>query len=158
MLRYALYFADHSTSWNGAIAFVKRAASDAHTYGRMYLISYGQFNAAVRQENSRNVPGDIIVPPYENLDGQDQWPVNGVRLYGRIIKTGTHDGHPILTLTGDNPVVGQPSEAYIKTIVAGLEETYPCLRKSEIIDYLGRTEGIRGVIQGDVLARWILDR
>jgi hypothetical protein len=63
-----------------------------------------------------------------------------------------------LTLTGDDPAVGPPSEAYIKTIVAGLEETYPCLRKSEIIDYLGRTEGIRGAIQGDILARWILDR
>jgi hypothetical protein len=71
-LRYELYFADHSTSWNGAIAFVKRVASDARTYGRMYLISYGQFNDVVRQENGRNVPGDIIVPPYEDLANQNQ--------------------------------------------------------------------------------------
>ena len=26
-------------------------------------------------------------------------------------------------------------------IVSGLEDTYPCMRKSEILDYLGRTEG-----------------
>jgi hypothetical protein len=64
---HQLYFADHSPGWNGAVAFVRRAASDATTYARMYLITYGQFNDVVRQENGRTVPGDVIVPPYDDL-------------------------------------------------------------------------------------------
>ena len=40
-------------------------------------------------------------------------------------------------------------------IVSGLEETYPCMRKSEILNYFGRTEGIRDTIPGDVLAAWM---
>jgi hypothetical protein len=43
-------------------------------------------------------------------------------------------------------------------IVSGLEETYPCMRKSEILDYLGQTDGIRDAIAGDVLAAWVLGR
>jgi hypothetical protein len=70
------------------------------------------------------------------------------------------DGHPVLTLTAtqDNFAVGKPSEAYVKTIAAGLEEAYPCMRKSEILDYLGKTEGIRSLVQPDVLATWIVGR
>ena len=83
-----------------------------------------------------------------------------MRLYGRLIKTGAQDEHPILTFTAtrDDFVVGPPSEAYIKMIVSGLEETYPCMRKSEILDYLGQTDGIRDAIAGDVLAAWVLGR
>jgi hypothetical protein len=41
-------------------------------------------------------------------------------------------------------------------IVSDLEETYPCMRKSEILDYLSCTEGIRDAIPDDVLAAWTL--
>lgn len=160
MLQNALYFASHSNGWNGAAAFVRPAASDATTYARMYLITYGQLNDVVRQENGRDIPGNVIVPSYDEWSRADYWEIAGFRLYGRLIKIGMQGEHPILTLTATHNhfVIGAPSEAYIKTIVAGLEETYPCLRKSEILDYLGRAEGIRGAIQGDVLAGWILGR
>ena len=83
-----------------------------------------------------------------------------MRLYGRFIKTGTQDEYPILTFTAtrNDFVVGPPSEAYIKMIVSGLEETYSCMRKLEILDYLGRTDGIRDAIPGEALARWIMGR
>lgn len=159
-LTHALYFAGHSNSWDAAIAFVRHTSSGAHTYGRMFLISYGQFNDVVRQENARDVPGAIVVPPYDELAHGDHRQIDGYRLYGRFIKTGVEDGHPVLTLTAtqDNFAVGKPSEAYVKTIAAGLEEAYPCIRKSEILDYVGKTEGIRGLIQADTLASWIMGR
>jgi hypothetical protein len=67
-------------------------------------------------------------------------------------------GYPILTFTATRYdfAIGVPSEASIKMIVSGLEETYPCMLKSEILDYLGMAEGIRGAIQGDALTRWVL--
>lgn len=159
-LMHALYFANHSKSWNASIAFVRHAESGTHTYGRMYLLSYGQFNDVVRQENGRDVPGNIVVPPFEDLAHTDHFDIAGFRLYGRFIKTGTQDGCPVLTLTAtqDKFEVGAPSEAYVKTIVAGLEETYPCMRKLEVLDYLGKTEGIRGHIQSDLLEGWLMDR
>ena len=159
-LTHALYFAGHSNSWDAAIAFVRHTGSAARTYGRMYLLSYGQFNDVVRQENGRNVPGNIVVPPFEDLADTNHFDIADFRLYGRFIKTGALEGHPVLTLTAtqDNFAVGAPSEAYVKTIVKGLEETYPCMRKSEILEYLGNTEGIRALVQPDPLASWIMDR
>jgi hypothetical protein len=159
-LRHEFFFADHSKAWNGAVGFIRPVASNAATLARMYLISYGQFNDVVRQENGKAVPGNMIVPPYEYLSRGNHWEIAGVRLYGRLIKTGAKDEHPILTFTAtrDDFVVGPPSEAYIKMIVSGLEETYPCMRKSEILDYLRRTEGIRDTIPGDVLGACVLGR
>lgn len=159
-LHHELYFAHRSGAWHGAVAFIRPTASDARTYGRMYLITYGQLNDVVRQENARRVPGEVVVPSYEEWAGADNWHISGVGFYCHLIKIGMQDEHPILTLTAtrDDFAIGAPSEAYVKTIVAGLEETYPCLPKSEILDYLVRAEGIRGTIQGDVLAGWILGR
>lgn len=58
----------------------------------------------------------------------------------------------------ENHEVGAPSEAYVKTIVSGLEETYRCMRKSKILDYLRVTQGIRDAIPGATLTRWVLGR
>jgi hypothetical protein len=159
-LRHEFFFADHSKAWNGAVGFIRPVTSKATTFARMYLISYGQFNDVVRQENGKAIPGNVIVPHYEQLSRAQQWEIAGVRPYGRLIKTGAQDEHPILTFTAtrDDFVVGPPSEAYIKMIVSGLEETYPWMRKSEILDYLGQTDGIRDAIAGDVLAAWVLGR
>lgn len=158
VLAHSLYFAEHSDSWGGAIAFIRRTVSDARTYGRVYLITYGQFNDVVRQENGRDVPGRVVVPSFEALAQADHWDLDGFRLYGGIIKIGARHGHPILSLTAghENHEVGAPSEAYVRTIVVGLKETYPCMRKSKILDFLGRTQGIREAIPADTLAGWVL--
>lgn len=156
MLAHSLYFADHSGSWNGAIAFIRRTVSDARTYGRIYLMTYGQFNDVVRQENDYRVPGPVVVPPFNALAQADHWEID-FRLYGGVIKIGARHGHPILSLTAahEDHVVGAPSEAYVKTIVSGLQESYPCMWKSKILAYLGDTEGIREAIPGDTLTRWV---
>ena len=157
-LHHALYFADHSNAWNGAVAFIRRAASDAVTHARMYQITYGQFNDVVRQENGRRVPGDVIVPPYDELARRSDWQVGGIRLYGRLLKVGMQDQYPILTFTATNDdfAIGAPSEAYIRMILSGLAETYPSLGKSDILAYLSQAEGIRNVIGPDLLAQWVL--
>jgi hypothetical protein len=156
-LSHQLYFADHSDTWGGAIAFIRRAASDDTTRARMYLITYGQFNDVVRQENGRSIPGDIIVPPYDDLAHANEWQIPRLRLYGRLMKIGTQDGHPILTFTAtrDDFAIGAPSEAYIRMIAGGLLETYPCLYTAGILDYLAHAEGIRGAIDRERLSEWI---
>ena len=123
----------------------------------MYLITYEQFNDVVRQENGKKVPGKTIVPSYEDIARGDRWTIDG-GIYSCLMKIGIKDGYPILTFTAtrDDFAIGTPSEAYIKMIVSGLEEAYTCMFKSEIIDYLGRAEGIRGAIHGDALTRWVL--
>lgn len=60
----------------------------------MYLITYGQFNDVVRQENGRDVPGDIIAPPYELLSCPGPWQIAGLRLYEHLLKTGMQDWKP----------------------------------------------------------------
>ena len=124
----------------------------------MYRITYGQFNDVVRQENGRSVPGDIIVPPFDELARAIKWQIRGVRLYGRLMKVGAEGQHPILTFsaTCDDFTLGAPSEAYVRMIVSGLEETYPSICESQILEYLAQAEGIRDVIPHDVLARWVL--
>jgi hypothetical protein len=123
----------------------------------MYLVTYGQFNDVVRQENGRNVLGSKIVPPFEALATADHWEIPDYKLYAGIIKIGVRHGHPILSLTAghENHVVGVPSEAYVKTITSGLKETYPCMRNSKILAYLGGSEGIRKAISEDTLAEWL---
>ena len=157
-LQNALYFADRSATWNGAVAFIRPSVSAPTTYARMYLITYGQFNDAVRQENGRSVPGRVIVPPFEQLTDANEWIIEGIRLYGRLIKIGMQAEHPILTFsaTRNDFVIGPPSEAYIRMIVAGLNESWPCLQRADILGYLSQAEGIRNVIDPDLLAQWVL--
>jgi hypothetical protein len=157
-LPHQLYFADHSETWGGAVAFIRPTPSNATTYARMYLITYGQFNDVVRQENGKKVPGSIIVPPFDELARGREWPIPKVRLYGRLLKVGTEGEHPILTFsaTRDEFTLGAPSEAYLKIIVFGLQETYPSLCESQILEYFGQAEGIRGTVDPDALACWVL--
>jgi hypothetical protein len=124
----------------------------------MYLISYDQFNDVVRQENKRRIPGETIVPDYQEIAQRSDWHLANVRLYGRMLRIGVERTIPIITFTAtrDNFRVGAPSECYVRTIVSGLEETYPCLAKSEIRDYLLGCDGIRGAIPPDELTRWVL--
>lgn len=159
-LSRSLYFANHSDTWGGAVAFIRPNSSDALTYGRMYLITYDQFNDVVRQENGRPIPGPFIVPPFNQLAQQNEWLLPSIRLYGQMLRVGTFENAPILTFsaTREDFQLGPPSNAYVRTIVSGLEETYPCMRKSEIHDYLLRTDGIRNILPLDLLTAWVLGR
>jgi hypothetical protein len=158
-LPYELYFADHSETWGGAPAFVRRSSSNVSVYARMYLISYDQFNDVVRQENGRRIPGATIVPNYLEIAQGCEWRLDNIRLYGRMLRIGFEETIPIITFTAtsDDFEVGPPSECYVRTIVSGLEETYPCLAKSEIRDYLFHCDGIRDSVPLKELTRWVLN-
>lgn len=133
---------------------------DSAALGRMYLITDDQFNDVVLQENERPVDGKRIIPPFEALCEQAESVLPDIRLYGRLLNVGERDAHPVLTFTAtksDLPIA-PPSEAYLKLIVAGLEETYPCMKKGEIRDYLSVAPGIHDKIPIEQLTRWILDK
>jgi len=156
-LQHDLYFAEYSKLWNGSVAFINSSAGSSTTYGRMYLITYEQLNDVVLQENARNATGSFILPPFEQLALESEWLLPNIRLYGRLRKIGCVDGTPVLTFTATNDgfKFGAPSEAYVKMIVAGLQETYPALTKAAIRDYLLRARGIRGAVSSKLLSDWI---
>ncbi|MGA3025158.1 MAG: hypothetical protein ABSF98_10330 [Bryobacteraceae bacterium] len=124
----------------------------------MYLIADEQFNDVVLQENNRKVDGTRLVPPLEQLAGETELELPGVKTYGCLLIAGNEAGHPVLTFTatrGDTPPIGPPSEPYLKTIAAGLKETYPSMEDGQIAEYLLRADGVSGRIPPDRLAKWV---
>ena len=65
--------------------------------------------------------------------------------YSRIIHLGNRDGYPIFTFTGgwdDEDIrTTEPGEAYIRTIIMGLNETYPGMSHGEIMNYFNESTG-----------------
>ena len=124
----------------------------------MYLITYGQFNDVVRQENGRKIPGRVVVPSFDSFLDADHWEIEGYDRYGGIIKIGVRHGHPILSFTAghEKHVVGVPSEAYVKTIISGLKETYLCMRNRKFlpISVLPRESVERSPAIGSAVGYW----
>lgn len=151
-----LYFAHRSSRWGGGgIAFMRRS-KNSKTRGRMYLITYEQFNDVVLQENGKSVNGTTILPPFGSVpDGKDI--VLEHLLYGRLILIGEKDESPILTLTATDTdlKVAAPSEDYLKTIILGLKEAYPKMGIPDILGYLLRADGVCGLVTPTQLDRWI---
>jgi hypothetical protein len=152
-----LYFAGYSRSWRGAPAFVRKVTNSSVTYGRMYLLTYDQFNDVVLQENDEAVDGRAFVPAFEQLAGENEFELPGNRLYGHLLRVGTEGEWPVITFTTNRTSLssGPPSEAYLKIIVSGLRETYPTMTTHQIAEYLSHTEGIRGLIPRDHLVNWV---
>jgi hypothetical protein len=160
-LNYELFFAGHFRGWDGAAAFIKSSTGDAVSLGRMYLISYDQFNDVVLQENGREVDGASLIPPYERLVHEKEHLLPGLRTYGRLLLLGNdEEGRPILTFTSPEDIdlpVAPPSEPYVKIIAAGIKETYPAMKNSDIVAYLLRSAGVRDRIQPDQLSKWVAE-
>lgn len=120
MIPYELYFAKNSDSWEGGVAFISTTKDeDKQTYGRMWKVTTDQFLEIWEQEGSGwyNVALHL---------GKDE---NGV---------------PIITITNNHKLTTQkPSPNYVKTIIAGLKETYKLSDKT-ICDYLISKDGING--------------
>jgi len=156
-LNLELYFADYSSGWKGAPAFVRAGRADASTLGRMYLISDEQFNDVVLQENGRSVDGTRFVPKFEELIISQEFILPGRPRYGRVIHVGRQGEYPVFTFTAIEDLhIGAPSKAYINVIVSGIRETYPAMTNADIVDYLSKAEGIRdGAIPNSQLASWV---
>jgi hypothetical protein len=155
-LDWELYFAGYSNWWKGAGAFIRPSPQKALTLGRMYLITYNQFNDVVLQENGRPVNGERLLPAFEKLVQQRDFLLPGVETYGRVIRLGEEERWPIFTFTATRSFpIGVPSEAYMKIIVRGIKETYPSMSSGEILDYLVKAEGIRDRIPVASLKTWV---
>ena len=144
---HELYFAENSSSWEDkGVAFVKSERDlNAQTLGRMYLITREQFVQIVRQENGRSPDNPRISIDFEETIAQGQSMIKG-GWYSRVIYLSEEDGYPIFTFTGrwedDAIPPNKPCEAYRKTIIRGLRETYLEMGDEERIDYLGNAGGI----------------
>jgi len=152
-----LYFAGYARSWGGAPAFVKKGTEPSTTYGRMYLITYEQFNDVVLQENNMQVDDTAFVPAFEQLVCDDEHELPAGRLYGHLLRVATEGEWPVITFTTSrtNLPIRAPSEAYLKIIVSGLRETYPTMTTYKIAEYLSHAEGVRGLIPRDRLVSWV---
>ncbi len=170
--QYELYFADEERSiakWGGASAFIRHAAN-SKVFGRMYLITYEQFNDVVLQENGveRREKLANTLPSPESIDKKtglklhipdslyDQ-PKTANPLYDHLVYIGSEDGHSIFSFTTSNRdlPIGTPTLAYLGRIVPGLREAYPAMSEDGIYSYLSQAKGIRSKIPPDQLRDWV---
>jgi len=161
--QFALYFADEKRSvekWGGAAAFIQPAA-DSKVLGRMYLITYEQFNDVVLQENGVRLREQLEnkLPPPDSIDKKTGYSLKRQipdSLYDRLVYIGSEGGHPIFTFTTTETLpIGAPTCEYLGQIVPGIHETYPKMLESEIYTYLSRAKGVRCNIAPDQLRRWV---
>jgi hypothetical protein len=152
-IKHRLYFAGISESWGGSPCFLDTVVSpDSLTLGRAYLVTWGQFEDVVTQENGR--PTSSI-----DLDSSVLTEGRSVRLglgsYQNLLCLGTLDGFPIVTITSPRAMssaeLGAPSSTYLKVMIAGLRETR-AMRDDAIVDYLASAPGCSEVLVVAALA------
>lgn len=124
---YRLYFAlpEGSTGtecWGeGGIAFIgsEKETDDGNwSYGRMWKITRHQFEEIKDQEGREWYDEELFL-------GKDG------------------DGVPVYTVTSKNHLQScPPSEEYLKTVVAGVRETFP-ISNPEVTNYFADKEGIK---------------
>lgn len=147
-MKYPLYFAERSESWQGAgVAFISNEKKkDASTLGRMYQITAEQFIQVVRQENGLEPEDESLQLDLEQVKKEGQV-VLGAGWYGRIIYLGTKKKCPIFTFTSPkllNEILPTtPGEIYLRTIGRGIKQTYG-LKEEEIADYFLTKPGVNG--------------
>lgn len=121
IIPHRLYFANNSDWWQGnGVAFISpEPDKDAYTYGRMWKITKEQFEHIWKEEG------------------------NGKNWYNKKLDLGQENGIPIYTITHSSELqFSTPSDNYVKTIIAGLKETYN-LSDEKIIKYLIEKLGVK---------------
>jgi hypothetical protein len=115
-----MFFGDIGPTWwgEGGVSFYNPSVPGI-TLGRGYAIKRTQFMELLAQENGWS----ITIKQDSNL-----W-LNGHNFgsrYGNVIRVGENHGVPVVTFTANSfPDPLEPSDAYKKTVMLGLEETYP---------------------------------
>jgi len=136
----AVCFRGHAKSWGGAPAFLEHADATAGALGRRYLITLGQFEDILAQENRLDSP--LPVDPTRPVGDRQ---VVTDRPYGQVVTLAPVDGHPVLTFTSPAPPETRdpaaPSASYLGTIVRGLAEVHP-LSTGEIAARLLDASGV----------------
>ena len=110
---YKMYYGNKSTAWeNGGVSFLD-IESTGQTLGRMYLVTREQFQDISRQEG------------------------RGKNWYNNSIRLGENEGREIITFTNKiKRLYEKPSAKYIDVIRRGINETYPDMSDSDVMEYL----------------------
>ena len=132
-----LRFGGRSLTWGGGVALVVPGPSDVPTKLRLYLVTLGQFEDVVAQENWLE-PGSVELSDarYDphHIIGADH-------TYRVILQLGEIDDMPVLTITQDvGTPIAAPTIPYLRHIAQGLREAHGC-SNAEIADYLSGRPG-----------------
>lgn len=139
---YPLYFAGHSGRWDAAPAFIGlEPVANEKTFGRMYLITKGQFMDVAAQENGL----DELYIDLDKVKEQKKLCVRG-RMYEMMLHVGQKDGYEIFSFTSKKDIqevqFSKPSIAYLAMILNGIL-TNPSFTKEKAIKYLYKKPGVR---------------
>lgn len=155
LINHELLFVESSTRWSGlGVAIINPDVNDRfESYGRMFLITKGQFIDIIKQENKISLSTELSVkfPDGKKVKYYDLFQN---RRYGRIINIGTDSGYPVLTFTASKPVssmpINKPSHDYIKMLSRGLQESYDMSTRC-IVDYFIELKGVKNNYKRDEL-------
>ncbi len=134
------------------MAFIKANRNTGTTLGRMYVITWEQFEDVLKQGKGVPVEGPQLFPSFESVVSEPECYINGVdrtrhTAYGRIVNLGERDGFPVLTFTAVGPEnrikAAAPSRPYLQTISRGLLETYPRITRRQIVEYFVDKDGMK---------------
>lgn len=172
IIPHRLFFAG-KYGWNGQASAFVRSTRDGESYGRLFLITFPQFDQVVQQEQGIQSPSEqlvcpslsyIIANPFcytnrENPSAPDDRTKK--KRYGRILNLGKKHGLPALTFTAlgpDNEITpAVPSREYLQAIAHGIRETFPTVTANRIRDYFMAADGIRGNLSAEQLDEWLQD-
>jgi hypothetical protein len=142
---YPLYFAGSSEQWGGAPCFIDTAENTATpALARAYLITWGQFEDVVAQENARPTTPPIELARSELVEGFSR--ALGPGRYDNLLCVGRMEGSPVLTFTSPcamadtKPGLGAPSPAYLTMLISGLRESR-AMTDDALVAYLGAAPG-----------------
>lgn len=149
---HEMYFAKESPTWNGGgICFLNpEKDTSANTLGRTYLINSGQFIDLVRQE--LKFEGEIVID-FEKLVAKGYYNCMSDGRYGLLLYLGEIDGAPVVTFTSETYLgheINRPDEAYLSTIIKGLQEIYD-IKDLELQEYLKVKNGVYSKIPEEEL-------
>jgi hypothetical protein len=132
-------FLGDSTKWGGGMAFLDHEGG-VPAPGRRYLITKGQFDDVVAQENRRAV---APVPVHSLTPGLVTALGDGA--YGGILRLEPAHDVPVVTFTSSTPLTDRPtnppSDAYLGMILRGLLEVHTCAA-DELIGALIAAPGV----------------
>ncbi len=136
-ISHELYFADHSASWNGGVAFVSPEPSEKQSLCRIYLIKRQQFKELLSQEN--RILDRTVEVDFDQLDVKKRFTASADTWYGLVLKVGEFAGYPVYTFTREDDCRSKrtsPSEPYLNTIIRGFVECHAQLEDDELVSYL----------------------
>jgi hypothetical protein len=151
-----LYFAGRSTQWGGAPCFIDTVASSSTpALARAWLITWGQFEDVVAQENGRSTPSIELGRGLDELEEGFSRALGRGR-YDNVLCLGRIEGHPVLAFTSPgtmaDAVLGAPAPGYLEMLIVGLRESRH-LDDDALVTYLGAAPGCSADLVSAVLGR-----